>query len=182
MGILCQCKQPIIYVKEKTVIELDDGSQHPKKEYTNKSTTLKSKNFTKDTTLINHSNDNSPNKDELYNKILKNNLTELEISNNLKDKTRHDEKIKKNKTDVNHIKPKVSFFCTTPSKIQKKTYTNNIHVKNKDTNLLNRNSLPVNTCIMNKLVLPGNIINSKNAEFYELQRANSFNLEKRLNK
>ena len=32
---------------------------------------------------------------------------------------------------------------------------------------------------MNKLVLPGNIINSKNAEFSEIQRANTFNLEKR---
>ena len=51
MGILCQCKQPIIYAKERTVIELDEGSQHPKKEYTNKSTTLKSKFLTKDTTL-----------------------------------------------------------------------------------------------------------------------------------
>ena len=179
MGILCQCKQPIIYAKERTVIELDEGSQLQKKEYTNKSTTLKSKFLTKDTTLINHSNDNSPDKDELYNKILKNKLTELEISNNSKDKSRHGENIKKIKTDVNHNKPKVTFFGSTPSKIQKKTYTNNIHIKNKDINILNRNSLPVNTCIMNKLVLPGNIINSKNAEFSEIQRANTFNLEKR---
>ena len=178
MGILCQCKQPVIYSKEKTVIELDNNCHHPKKEYTNKSTTLKSKFLTKGTTLINHSNDNSPDKDELYNKILKNKSTELEISHNSKDKVKQGENFKKIKTDINHIKPKVTFFASTPSKIQKKTYTNNIHVKTKDTNISNRNSLPVNSTIINNLALPVNI-NSKNIDFFLMQRANSFNLEKR---
>lgn len=184
MGILCQCKQPVIYSKERTVIDIDNkdnSSNNPKKEYTNKSTTLKTKFFTKDTTLINHSNDNSPDKDELYNKILKNKLTELEISNNTKDRTRHIENIKKIKTDINHIKPKVTFFASPPSKIKKeviKTYTTNIHVRSKGSNLL-RNSLPINLCNNNnKLILTGNF-NSNNNELSLMQRANSSNLEKR---
>ena len=59
MGILCSCKQPVIYSKERQVIDIEQKIQKPAKGYTNKSTTLKSKIFTKDSTLINHSNDNS---------------------------------------------------------------------------------------------------------------------------
>ena len=98
MGILCTCNQPVIYSKEQHLEELEDKINQPKKEFTNKSTTLKSKFFTKDTTLLNHSNDNSPNKDEL---LLKNKLTELEIPTNQKTKNKHIENIKKNKTDIN---------------------------------------------------------------------------------
>ena len=180
MGILCSCQQPVIYSKEKIVMEVDDKCHLPKKEYTNKSTTLKSKFFTKDTTLKNHSNDNSPDKDEIYNKILKNKLTELEIANNhsnSKEKNKKNENIKKIKTD---IKPKVNFYSGSIIKIKKrenKAYTNNIHVIKKGTNL-NRNSVPVNAATINKLILPMNI-NNENNKFYLGLRANSFNEEKR---
>ena len=84
MGILCTCKQPIIYSKEKQIIDIDPKIQKPKKELTNKSTTLKSKIFTKDTTFINHSNDNSPDKDEIIY-----NFNNLIIDLNLKNESRN---------------------------------------------------------------------------------------------
>ena len=180
MGILCACKQPIIYSKERTVIEMDPKMQNPKKEFTNKSTTLKSKIFTKDTTLINHSNDNSPDKDELYNKILKNKLSDQESSPNTKTKNIKTDNIKKNKTDV---KPKVTFYSPVQTKVKKreiKTYTNNIHVMKSGSYLLNRNSVPNATSTIDKLILPlNNNINNNNNEFFLGLKSNSFNLEKR---
>jgi hypothetical protein len=107
MGILCTCKQPIIDSKERTVIEIDPKMQKPKKEFTNKSTTLKSKIFTKDTTLINHSNDNSPDKDEIYNKIFKNKSSDLDSSPNTKTKNIKADNIKKIKLMLN---PKLLFM------------------------------------------------------------------------
>ena len=172
MGILCTCNQPVIYSKEQHLEELEDKINQPKKEFTNKSTTLKSKFFTKDTTLLNHSNDNSPNKDEL---LLKNKLTELEIPTNQKTKNKHIENIKKNKTD---IKSKVSFNSPGYRKIKKrenKTYSNNnIHVMKNCSNLIIRNSVPITTPIINDLTLSDDIklYNSS------LQKSNSFNFEK----
>ena len=159
MGILCRCQQPVIYSKERIVMEVDDKYHHPKKEFTNKSTTLKSKFLTKGTTLKNHSNDNSPDKEEIYNKILKNKLTELEITNNLnnsKDKIKKIENIKKIKTD---IKPKVDFYSGSTIKIkkgEKKSYSNNIHIIKKGSNLY-RNSVPIDSLTINRLILPMNI-------------------------
>ena len=174
MGILCTCKQPIIYSKEKQIIDIDPKIQKPKKELTNKSTTLKSKIFTKDTTFINHSNDNSPDKDEIFNKILKNKITDLESSSNLKAKTKKNENIKKIKTD---IKQKVSFYSKTHTKInnrENKTYTNNIHVMKNGSFLLNRNSFQINNSNINKLILPLD----NNKEFSLGLRPGTFNLEK----
>ena len=180
MGILCTCKQPIIYSKERTVIEIDPKMQKPKKEFTNKSTTLKSKIFTKDTTLINHSNDNSPDKDEIYNKIFKNKSSDLDFSPNTKTKNIKADNIKKNKTDV---KPKVTFYAPVQTKAKKreiKTYTNNIHVMKSKSYLLNRNSVPNATSTIDKLILPlNNNINNNNNEFFLGLKSNSFNLEKR---
>lgn len=180
MGILCTCKQPIIYSKERTVIEIDPKMQKPKKEFTNKSTTLKSKIFTKDTTLINHSNDNSPDKDEIYNKIFKNKSSDLDSSPNTKTKNIKADNIKKNKTDV---KPKVTFYAPVQTKAKKreiKTYTNNIHVMKSGSYLLNRNSVPNATSTIDKLILPlNNNINNNNNEFFLGLKSNSFNLEKR---
>ena len=176
MGILCRCNQPVIYSKEKHVIEIDPKNENPKKEFTNKSTTLKSKILTKDTTLINHSNNNSPDKDDIYNKILKNKLTDLESSTNLKIKDKKSDKIKKNKTEV---KPKVSFLSKTQTKIKNeelKTFSNNIHVIKNGTNLLNRNSVPIANSNNNKLILP--LINNNYNENPLIYRADSFNLEK----
>ena len=176
MGILCRCNQPVIYSKEKHVIEIDPKNENPKKEFTNKSTTLKSKILTKDTTLINHINKNSPDKDDIYNKILKNKLTDLESSTNLKIKDKKGDKIKKNKTEV---KPKVSFLSKTQTKIKNeelKTFSNNIHVIKNGTNLLNRNSVPIANSNNNKLILP--LINNNYNENPLIYRADSFNLEK----
>ena len=172
MGILCTCNQPVIYSKEQHLEELEDKINQPKKEFTNKSTTLKSKFFTKDTTLLNHSNDNSPNKDEL---LLKNKLTELEIPTNQKTKNKHIENIKKNKTD---IKSKVSFNSPGYRKIKKKenkTYSNNnIHVMKNCSNLIIRNSVPITTPIINDLTLSDDIKLYNSSP----QRSNSYNFEK----
>ena len=180
MGILCTCNQPIIYSKERTVIEIDPKIQKAKNEFTNKSTTLKSKIFTKDTTLINHSNDNSPDKDEIYNKIFKNKSSDLDSFQNTKTKNIKANNIKKNKTDV---KPKVSFYSPVQTKEKKreiKTYTNNIHVMKNGSYLLNRNSFPNATSTIDKLILPlNNNINNNNNEFFLGLKSNSFNLEKR---
>ena len=175
MGILCSCQQPVIYSKERQITEIDPKIQKPAKGYTNKSTTLKSKIFTKDSTLINHSNDNSPDKDEIYNKILKNKLTDLEFSTNQKIKDKNGENIKKIKTDINK---KVSFNPPTPPKMKKeknKSYSNNIHVLKNKSNSLNRNSVPNAASTIDKLILP---INNNN-EFSLGFKAGSFNLEKR---
>ena len=175
MGILCSCKQPVIYSKERQVIDIEQKIQKPAKGYTNKSTTLKSKIFTKDSTLINHSNDNSPDKDELYEKILKNKLTDLEYPPNQKIKDKKVENIKKIKTD---IKQKVTFYPPTPSKIIKeknKSFSNNIHVLKNKTKSSNRNSVPNIISTLDKLILP---IDNNN-EFSSGFKANSFNLEKR---
>ena len=171
MGILCSCYQPVIYSKERHDIEVEPKNPNPK-DFTNKST-LKSKFLTKDTTLINHSNDNSPDKDEICQKTIKNKLTEIEI-NNIKLKERTSKRFIKNPTD---IKTNVTFNLTTPTKIKKreiKSYTNNICLIKKDTNILYRNSVPLENTVINKLNLPQVGINRLTSGY----RSNSCNIEK----
>ena len=174
MGILCSCYQPVIYSQQNKDIEVDHNIPNPKY-FANKSTS-KSKFLTKDTTLINHSNNNSPDKDDLCQKTIKNKFTELESNNTkFRAKTNNNKRFKKNETD---IKANVTFNSSTPTKIKKeenKTYTNNIHIIKNEANLFNRNSVPLGTSTINKL----NLKNFGNNKLILGYRANSSNIEKR---
>ena len=84
MGVFCSCTQPIIYAKEKQVVDINQKVQE-QKNISNKNSynklKFKEKHITKDSTLVNYNN-NSPDNHESIRNLSKNNLTEIEQQNN----------------------------------------------------------------------------------------------------
>ena len=87
MGVLCSCGQAIIYVKERQEVELNPKVPNQKNiSHQNASlkTKYREKHLTKDSTLLNNSNNNNS---QDYHESNKHNLTEIEHhKNNLNDK------------------------------------------------------------------------------------------------
>ena len=104
MGVFCSCTQPIIYAKEKQVVDINQKVQE-QKNISNKNSynklKFKEKHLTKDSTLVNYNN-NSPDNHESIRNLSKNNLTEIEQQNNSSKKNEN----KYNKTSNDKIEKK----------------------------------------------------------------------------
>ena len=140
MGVLCSCTQAIIYAKEKQDIEIIPKVSS-QKNISNQNTNLKSKyrekHLTKDSTLVNYSNNNnSPDNNHESNKILtKNYLTEIEHhkNNNSNDKDENKNKIIPNKEIIDKENNK--------KRNRVSNDTNNIHVINPSLSTLSPDSI-----------------------------------------
>ena len=134
MGVFCSCTQPIIYAKEKQVVDINQKVQE-QKNISNKNSynklKFKEKHLTKDSTLVNYNN-NSPDNHESIRNLSKNNLTEIEQQNNSSkknenkyNKTSNDKIEKKNE---NNISIKITYDKENHTKENNNKKTNNIHV------------------------------------------------------
>ena len=130
MGVLCTCTQAIIYSRQKNDIEINPKITN-NKNISNKATNFKSKykekHLTKDSTLVNYNNNNSPDNHESN----KNNLSELEPQSNSNKKEKKQNNKNSNSNDKNKneniITQKETFDKENQSK-KKSNIINNIHV------------------------------------------------------
>ena len=111
MGVFCTCGQTEIYSKGKIDLEINSKISNPKN-ISNKAVNIKSKykekHLTKDSTLVNYSNNNNSPDYHETNKVSRNNLSELCPQNNSKNKeTKNNIKYKEIEENRNSITQKI---------------------------------------------------------------------------